>query len=250
MRNHTLSEKAFASAVLIVLGIGFFLAFVYLYASEIEPHHQKGQNLLKGVATTYYGDRSTNRLESVLHGKMAENVSRDELVKIHKWIEGGATKADFAQVEPIVTQNCASCHDAAGDPPQITNFEQFHALVQFDTGVEIHTLARMSHVHLLGIPLLFFMLGSFFVRTRWREGFKAVLVVMPFFGVLFDIAHWWIAKRYESAALGIIFGGATMGLGFAGQWWLTAADLWLPDRLLTRLVWILPKTVTTGEDAA
>ena len=246
MGAFTLSERVFASSVLIVLGIGFFLAFVYLYASEIQPHHQKGQDLIKGVATTYYGDRTTNRLESVLHGKMAENVSREELATIHKWIQDGATQEGFAKVAPIVTENCASCHDVAGDPPQITNYPQLHALVQYDTGVEIKSLARMSHVHLLGIPLLFFMLSSFFVRTQYREGLKAALVVLPFFGVLFDITHWWLTKRYESAALGIVLGGTMMGVGFAGQWFLTAMELWLPARVVRRLWWVNKPAALVG----
>lgn len=108
-------------------------------------------------------------------------------------------------------------------------------LAQYDTGVAIKSLARMSHVHLLGIPLLFFMMGSLFVRTRYREGLKAFLLVLPFFGVVWDVAHWWITKRYESAALGIIIGGAMMGIGFAGQWILTAMALWLPTPLLKKL---------------
>lgn len=240
MRAYTFSERIFASSVLITLGVGFLLAYVYLYTTEIEPHHRKGQDLLKGVEDAYHGDPSTNRLESVLHDKMAENVSREEMATIHAWIQGGATQEGFAAVKPIVTGNCASCHDATGDPPLITNYAQLHALVRYDSGVAIQSLARMTHVHLLAIPLLFFMLSSFFVRTRYREGFKALLIALPFFGALFDIANWWLTKRYGSAALGIIVGGTIMGLGFAGQWLLTAIELWLPRSWVSRLRWLLP----------
>ena len=243
LRQGLLSERLFASSVLIVLGIGFLLAFVYLYAGEIQPHARKGEKLVEGVAKTYYGDRAVNRLESVLHGKMAENVTKKELAAFHAWIAAGATEAGYASVAPIVTENCQSCHDKGGDSPQITNYAEIRELVQYDTGVEIKSLAKLSHVHLLAIPLLFFMLGSFFVRTHWREGLKGVLVVMPFFGVLFDIAHWWITKRYESAALGIVVGGAMMGLGFTGQWVLTAAELWLPLAWLKRLRWLAGRPI-------
>lgn len=238
LRQGHLSERLFASSVLLVLGVGFLLAFVYLYANEIRPHSKQGQGLIEGVAHTYYGDRSTNRLESSLRGKMMDNVDDEELAAIRAWVKEGATEAGYAKVAPIVTDNCASCHDAGGEPPVVTNYPEMKALVQYDTGVEVKSLARMSHVHLLGIPLLFFMLGSFFVRTHWRESVKGVLVVMPFLGVLFDIAHWWITKRYESAAAGIIIGGALMGMGFTAQWVLTAMELWLPDSALRRLGWL------------
>lgn len=238
LRHGLLSERVFASAVLIVLGIGFALAFVYLFANEIRPHRLRGQTVIEGVAERYYGDRSHNRLELVLQGKMAENVTLKERAAIHAWIQDGATPAGFQKIESIVTDNCATCHDAGGDKPKITNYDELKALVQYDTGIEVRSLARMSHVHLLGIPFLFFMLGTFFVRTHYREGLKAVLVLLPFLGVLFDIGHWWLTKRYESAAAGIVFGGAMMGVGFAGQWLLTALELWLPRGWLLRLTWL------------
>ncbi len=235
LRHGTFSERAFASAVLVVLGLGFGLAFVYLYANEIRPHQRMGHGLVQGVARTYYGERTTTRLENVLQGSMADQVSKDELAKIKTWVKGGATKEGYAEIEPIITNNCASCHGEGGQTPKLTNYEDVHALAQYDTGVALKTLARMSHVHLLAIPIILFMMGSLFVRTRYREGMKAFFLVLPFVGVVWDIAHWWITKRYESAALGIIFGGAMMGIGFGAQWFLTAIVLWLPTPVLNRL---------------
>ncbi len=46
LRHGTFSERAFASAVLVVLGLGFGLAFVYLYANEIRPHQKMGHSLV------------------------------------------------------------------------------------------------------------------------------------------------------------------------------------------------------------
>ncbi|HJW09959.1 MAG TPA: hypothetical protein VJ483_10015 [Holophagaceae bacterium] len=235
LRHGTYSERAFASAVLVVLGLGFALAFVYLYANEIRPHQMQGHSLVQGVSRTYYGERTTTRLENVLQGTMADQVSKDELKAIKDWVKGGATKEGFATIEPIITNNCASCHGEGGQSPRLVKYEDVHPLAQYDTGVALKTLARMSHVHLLAIPILLFMMGSLFVRTRYRERLKAFFLVLPFFGVVWDIAHWWITKRYESAALGIIMGGAMMGIGFGGQWLLTAMVLWLPTPVLNKL---------------
>ena len=235
LRHGTFSERMFASAVLLILGLGFALAFVYLYANEIHPHSIQGRGLIQGIARTYYGDRTSTRLENVLQGTMADSVSKGELKDIKAWIKAGATAEGFKSVAPIFTNNCSSCHGEGGQSPKLTKFEEVSPLVQYDTGVALKTLARMSHVHLLGIPILLFMMGSLFVRTRYREGLKAFLLVLPFCGVVWDIAHWWITKRYESAALGIIIGGAMMGAGFGFQWLLTAMALWLPTPLLNKL---------------
>ena len=59
---------------------------------------------------------------------------------------------------------------------------------------------------------------------------KAILVVLPFVGILMDIAHWWITKADKNAAIGVLLGGTVMGVGFALQWFLTMADVWLPYR--------------------
>lgn len=242
LRHGTFSERMFDSAVLITLGLGFTLAFVYLYANEIHPHRMQGQGLVQGVAHTYYGERSSTRLENVLQGSMADTVTKDELQQIRTWIKTGATAEGYKKVEPIFANNCASCHGEGGQSPKLMKYEDVTPLAQYDKGVALKTLARMSHVHLLGIPLLFFMLGSLFVRTRYREGLKAFLLVLPFFGVVWDIAHWWITKRYESAALGIILGGAMMGTGFVSQWILTAMALWLPTPLLKKLQFMQTKS--------
>ncbi len=225
LRSQPLSFRIYSGAVLGVLGLGFLLAFVYLYASEIRPHQIQGHGLIQGVARTYYGDRTTTRLENVLKGSMADTVNPDELKAFKVWIKNGAQKEGFDKVAPIVTNNCASCHGEGGTLPKLVAYDDIAPLARYDTGVALKSLARMSHVHLLGIPMLFFMLGYFFVKTRWREGLKAALVALPFLAVVWDIAHWWITKRYESAALGIILGGAMMGLGFAFQWFLSVADL-------------------------
>lgn len=110
LRHGTFSERMFASAVLLTLGLGFALAFVYLYANEIHPHRKQGHGLIQGVAQTYYGERSSTRLENVLQGSMADTVTKAELAQIKAWIKGGATKDDYAKVEGLFTNNFASCH--------------------------------------------------------------------------------------------------------------------------------------------
>ena len=87
-------------------------------------------------------------------------------------------------------------------------------------------LARMTHVHVFGIPLLFYILGALFVRTRYSERVKAVIVVLPFIGVFLDIGHWWLTKASPGFAFGVVIFGALMSTGFWLQWSMTLWDTW------------------------
>jgi hypothetical protein len=89
----------------------------------------------------------------------------------------------------------------------------------------------MTHVHVLGIPLLFFVLGSFFVRTRFSEGLKSALVVVPFVGVAVDVSHWWLTRQDPSYAPGIIIGGVLMNVGFGLMWLMIFYDVCAPLRV-------------------
>ena len=230
LRTAPASTRVFASMVLLVLGLGYALAMVYLFSKEVKPMLEQGHGLVQGVAYTYNGVPTAEpRLLVSLRGTMASTVSPAEFDAIKRWIDGGATQEGYAgPVENIISANCASCHGQGGYPPQLTSFEDAVALTAPDTGVDIKKLARMTHIHVLGIPLLLFVLGSFFVKTRFPEALKAVLVVLPFVGVVWDIGHWWLTKLDASHATGIVVGGALMGAGFGLQWVMTAWDVWAP----------------------
>jgi mono/diheme cytochrome c family protein len=230
LRNAPASHRAFATSVLLVLGLGYLLAQVYLYTKEVKPMMDEGHGLVEGVGYTYNGVPTAEpKILVSLRGSMASTVSPTEFEAIKAWIDDGATEAGYAgAVQNVIEKSCASCHSASGYPPVVTNYQDTLALTAPDSGVDIKKLARMTHIHLLGIPLLLFMIGSLFLRTRFSERLKVPLVILPFLGVVWDIAHWWITKMNPSAALGIIFGGILMGTGFGLQWALTMWDVWMP----------------------
>lgn len=229
LRAAPLSQRVFATAILVTLGLGFALSLVYLWAREIRPHRQQGRKVLEGVVYNYHGAPEMPRLVAALRGSMAPFVNAEELAAIEGWAEAGASEADYdATIAPILARKCASCHAAGKYPPTLVTYEQAHALAAADRGIDLPKLARMTHVHLLGIPLLFYILGALFVRTRFPEGLKAVLVVVPFVAVLWDISHWWLTRRDPSQAIGVVVGGALMSAGFAAQWCMTLWDVWWP----------------------
>ena len=232
LRTAPLSARWFALCVLMVLGLAYLLAMIYLYGQKVAPMKSEGVDVVTSVQYSYHGVPTAEpRLLVALRGTMSTYVSPQEFDALRDWIDEGAAETSYrGSAKNIIERNCISCHDEGGDPPLVRDYESVFLLTAPDTGVGLKKLAKVTHIHVFGIPMVFFMLGALFIRTRWNEWLKTVLVVVPFVAVVFDISHWWITKLHPSAALGIVVGGAFMGMGFAGQWFLTFFDVVLPYR--------------------
>lgn len=231
LRRASLSERVFATIVLLTMGLGLLLSATYLYTSQVKPHEAMGHGLVEGVAHNYHGIRTDSRLLHVLQGSMAPVIDATQYAAFERWVGSGSTLEGYGStVEPIVRDNCLSCHDVDGDPPLLNSFEAIEPLALGDMGVNVQSLARTTHVHLIAIPILLFVLGTFFVRTRYKEGTKAVLVCIPFLAVVLDIATWWLTKQDERAASGVVLAGALMWSSTLVLWVLTIWDVWGPLR--------------------
>lgn len=232
LRLAPLSRRVFATTLLATFGLGYLMAIVYLYAKEVRPHSLEGHGIVQGVANTYHGIPSESPLLVSLRGSMSSTVTTEELTSIVDWVQAGAHEDTFgAVVGPLIAANCAECHSADdGYFPPLTTYAEVAEFAKPGGGMSVQKLARQTHVHLLGIPMLLFILSWMFVQTRFSERLKSVLIVLPFLGVVWDVAHWWITKLNPDAAAGVIFGGILMNLGFAAQWVLIAWDVWAPLR--------------------
>ena len=97
-----------------------------------------------------------------------------------------------------------------------------------DTGADIFTLVRVSHIHLFGISFIFFILGLIFshayVRPVW---FKCAVIALPFVAVMIDVSSWYFTKLYHPFAWVVMCAGATMGLCFAFMWMVSMYQLWV-----------------------
>lgn len=230
LRLAPLSERVLTGTLLATFGLGYLLALIYLYAQEVRPHQLQGHGIVQSVANTYHGIPSDSPLLASLRGSMSSTVTAEELTAIAEWVEAGAPEAAYPEkVGPIMEANCASCHSEDGGYfPPLTSYAEVAEFAKPGGGISVQKLARQTHVHLLGIPMLLFIMATLFVRTRFGERLKASLIVLPFLGVVWDVAHWWITKLNPDAAAGVIFGGILMNLGFAAQWFMTAWDLFAP----------------------
>ncbi len=50
--------------------------------------------------------------------------------------------------------------------PNLDSYENVMKMVQIDTGQDVYTMVRVSHIHLFGITFIFFIMGSIFLHAR------------------------------------------------------------------------------------
>jgi hypothetical protein len=220
--------KVLLTGFLISIGIGYVFAVAYLYMIDLEPHAGMGMGMVRAVIVKYYGKHGGTQLEAALNGAMADNITPAQKEQIERWIRNGATETGFAAVRPIFLTQCATCHSkASGLPvPSLTTFDEVRPYVRMNMGESVKTLVRVSHVHLFGISLIFFLTGGIFTLSEVGIRWRALLVFIPFAAIWLDIGSWWFTKVDPVFAYVVILGGILMGLSMAAQIILPLYEMW------------------------
>src|SRR5215831_1590536 len=230
LRDLPVTLRALFSSFLIVIGIGYLMALSYLFLVDIEPHHQEGQGPVEGISEKYHGSSTDTRLEAALKGTMADKLTTEERDQVFQWIRVGATADGYAKIEPILTQKCGICHSARSGLPisPLTSFEDVQKVTKTDTGLSLLQLAKVSHIHLFGISIMFVLTGTIFSLSVTPVWFRVAVLVVPYLAIIMDIGSWWATKYYDPVfAYIVLIGGAFMGLAMACQILVSLWDMWI-----------------------
>jgi hypothetical protein len=230
LRDLPVTLRTLFSSFLIVIGIGYLMALSYLFLVDIEPHHQEGQGPVEGISEKYHGSTSGTRLEAALKGTMADKLTTEERDQVFQWIRAGATADGYVKIEPILTQKCGICHSARSGLPisPLTSFEDVQKVTKTDTGLSLLQLAKVSHIHLFGISMMFVLTGAIFSLSATPIWFRVAVLVVPYLAIIMDIGSWWATKYYDPVfAYIVLVGGAFMGLAMACQIFVSLWDMWI-----------------------
>ena len=234
-----ISMRTLFTGTLLVLGLGYLFAAIYVFAAHSSADGRPGLSV-EDIKITYSGSAETTALEKALRGPMSGMLPQNDLATMLEWIREGANKRAYeAQIEDIVDVNCLACHD--GSNPHLSNldgYDNVSAVVAQDTGADLYTLVRVSHIHLFGLTFIFFILGFIFshayVRPLWL---KAVIILMPFGGVTMDVLGWYVTKVFTPFAWVVLIAGAINGVSFAIMWAVSMYQMWfyrMPEHLRER----------------
>ncbi|MFV1996447.1 MAG: hypothetical protein ACC641_00415 [Acidiferrobacterales bacterium] len=225
----SLSEKLLYTAFLLLMGTGYLMALVYLYTSH-QGHDGKPGLSIEDIAENYYGNRSGTRLEGAIRGPMAGYLQQlNDRHEIVAWLKSGAPEKNYSIViRPILEKSCLQCHSPASGLkiPNLSTYEGIKEVADVDTGESLHTLLKLSHIHLFGIGLVALGIGFIFRLTVLAGWLKTTLIVLPFLAIFADILAWFLTKWDPVYAYTVLTAGALLGLAWAGQILISLYQLW------------------------
>ena len=228
----TISKKLLYTSFLMLLGLGLLMAFSQLFITHEKLDGKPGLSI-DDIADGYYGNRSGTSLEAAIRGPMAGNISLEDRNTMVAWLKDGATEPGYnEQIKPILQKTCLNCHVASSgmNLPDFSTYEGLHKFSEVDTGMSVATLIKLSHIHLFGISLLLFTLGSIFIHAEMNVLFKRILVVAPMMGVFMDIFAWFLTKWDPVYAWVVVVAGSVMGLSMGLQILISLYQIWFLKR--------------------
>ncbi len=223
-----LSMRTLFTGTLIVLGIGYLFAMIHIYNSHAGRDGKPGLSV-EDIRIAYSGQKDATKLEGALMGPMSGMLPTNERGDIIGWVRRGLDEREYEQrIKPIFDRRCLACHD--GSNPHVPNLAGYHEVseeAQIDTGMDIFTLVRVSHIHLFGLTFIFFIMGLIFSHAFFRPVWiKSAVVAAPFVAIVLDIGSWYLTKLHPNLAWIVIGSGALMGMSFAFQWVVSMYQIW------------------------
>jgi len=223
------SLRVLYTAVLALMGAGYLFAFIYLYHTNAGRDGDPSTLSYEDVVIAYSGSGKGSKIEAALRGPMAAMLPAEESKTIIAWVQQGAERAPYeSDIKAVFEKRCLSCHD--GSNPHLSNlgnFESVKKVTEQDTGTDIFTLVRVSHIHLFGMTFIFFIMGTIFSHAYLRPVWlKSLVVVLPFIAIAMDVSSWYFTKLFHPFALMTMAAGGVMALSFTFMALVSMYQLW------------------------
>ena len=153
----------------------------------------------------------------------------DDAKQLITWVKAGGDRAKYdSTIKPILDKRCMACHDGSNPHlPNLSSYDNLKKVTEMDTGTDVFTLVRVSHIHLFGLTFVFFIMGLMFSHAYMRPvWFKCAVVALPFLCIVLDVSSWYFTKLYHPFAWVVMLAGGIMGVCFAFMWFVIMYQLW------------------------
>lgn len=224
------SMRVLYTAALMVLGLGYLFAGIYLVHSYAGRAGGNGMMMTyNDIVVAYSGSGKGSRLEAALRGPMSTMLPIEESKALIVWVQTGADKNTYEKnIKPTLDKRCMACHDGSNPHlPNLGGFDNLKKVTEQDQGADIFTLVRVSHIHLFGITFVFFLMGTIFGHAYMRPVWlKCAVIVMPYLCLVLDVSTWYLVKLYHEFAWLTIASGGAMAASFLLMWMVSMYQMW------------------------
>ncbi len=227
-----LSLRVLFTGYLIATAFGLLVAGGQLLLTHGMADGEMGLSI-DDVVYSYYGNRNNSKLETKLNGSMQDKASEEEKIELISWARNGASEEEWVStIQPIVNRNCVKCHGVIPGIPYFNKYEEIKRVAEVDSGVEVDSLTRVSHIHAFGIAFIFFIVGFIFsFAVGVSKLVKEIIISIPFVFLVIDILSWWLTRLEPNFAWLTMIGGMGYGICMAimistslYQMWIMAYD--------------------------
>jgi hypothetical protein len=229
------SAKLAITFFVALIGIGYLSSVGHMYFTYAMADGKPGMTPAD-VRLKLAGKRDRTLLETKLVGGSMAQYLQDsaEREKVLAWVHAGAPEKGFHEVQPVLAQRCANCHSSSGPAKfrPLTNYQEVAAVTQADRGETPAGWARVAHIHLQSLSVIYLLLGLVFAFCGLPERIKVWVVPAPFIALIGDFGARAFVPAFPSLVYLVMASGALGGLATAvmvfGAFW----ELWLSDRSL------------------
>ena len=221
---------------LICIGSGLIQAQLYLLLSIRTP---PGQWLPSptDIANHFYV-KKIPLLKKAIDGNMSEYIdSNDDREDFYRWMKAMAPRPMYEKrIQEILEDSCVECHAPDGDAffADFTHYEGIRRVAIFSYLPYLRARLRLSHPHMLAIPLFMLPIVLGLLFTPLNRHWKLGLMCAPFLGVFIDISAWFLTMVFPWGAWFILLGGGLSAGSVFAAMGVNLYFLWRPQQISCR----------------
>lgn len=243
LRSLGFSARLGITLLCFVFVIGFAASAGHLFYHDHKRDERPGLTI-DDVEGVYHGIRSRAPLLVALEANHPETLPAEDRQRLITWLTGTKVTQEYDNFDlgenapaEIIARNCISCHsrnstDEVAKKLPLEFLDDIRAVsVSRDiqpNSIEIVTAS--THTHALSLATLSIALIFLLICTRFKGGAIGMIIFVNGFGLLADIAGWWLTRSNPDFAKLIIAGGALYFISSLLMLLLIVIDLWMPAK--------------------
>lgn len=213
-----------------LIGFGYLTSLGHLFFTYNMVDGKPGLTT-EDLSLALAGNREKTVLETQISpgGKMAQFLTdTGERKVVFDWIHKGANEADFMPTQAILQKRCVGCHSPTGSMKSrpLNNFAGVHEVTKVDKGETPPAWARVAHIHLQSLSIIYLALGLLLAFTGLPEMVKCLLIPAPFIALVADFGARGLVSTWPELVYLVMIGGGLGGFSTGALVFLLFWELW------------------------